>query len=446
MKDLWHDIKEDLLKAEEPLSDSAWQKMHSDLDDVLPPKKKFPFIYLFMLLGFLILGFLGGKYIGKDIGLDTNAKQQKPKPKLDSDLNKVPEITVSQTDVTGEIFSREENLKSQIRPSAKFKNEVSNDVNYNTNSNKKYSKPISTNTGLSILELKVNLENNISKQNNSKSDLSFLLAKGFILESLGFPIQDSLSFSIIQELHSFPDHPKTKFRISHISKFQLKIFGGPNYSLNSYSRQPKSNKTNRNYENVVNNAIKPLFGYESGFELYFNFYKNFRIGSGLILQELNTYSSFDFEIFEIPVIEGNSGEILAYITLPESRKVNHEGINNFQFLSIPLSFYYERRIYSKWLWSAEFIQHFGFLNHHKSTQVNSQTLELYQTQSSELNSFISSSTLNCGLHYQLSPSILIGLEPRISYAYQNLFNQEINSWRPIQFGLNFSTTINFTNL
>lgn len=440
MKDMWEDIKNDLLKTEESLSDDAWSKMASELDRA-KPKKRFPFLRFFSILGLLLMGFGIGVFINPENFL--NPKIQSPpsfkiqdditldKSALDSvnEYNKIFLEELIDPVIMGQtLLEKEKNISS----SASTKIEENKE---DKNTHKKRVRPFSTVENPSTISNEKNFVNN-------KPLRLILMSKPIIFSADTFAPLELLSFP---SLNPSPRKSKSDFGFSKIPKFQLKMFGGPSYSLNGYKHIPDQLKTNRNYLGAVKDEGKSSLGFEYGMEFYYRFYKNIRIGSGFAFQKISTYSSFDYEIFEIPVIEGSSGEILAYITLPESRKVDYQGTNSFQFLSIPLSFYHERRIHKKWLWSAEFTQHFGFLNQHSSTQVNQQTLELKQTQSSELNTFISSSSLNCGFHYQLSPMLLIGIEPRISYAYQNIFNQEINSWKPLQMGLNLSTTINFTN-
>ena len=65
MKVFWEDIKNDLLKAEEPLSDGAWSKMATELNKA-KPKRKFPFFYFFSIVGLLLLGFGIGAFINPE--------------------------------------------------------------------------------------------------------------------------------------------------------------------------------------------------------------------------------------------------------------------------------------------------------------------------------------------------------------------------------------------
>lgn len=439
---MWKDIKGDLVKAKEPLSNSAWSKMHSELDVVKPVKKRFPFIYLFLIVGLLLIGFIGGKYFGKSDKSNSNTPQTDQVNNNIKTLDSTLEDYVNQSDsVSNKVFI--ETIETLIQPNNnRFKIEKKENPKLISSNNKKETKKANLNTDFVSSEFHGNSLGTPRIPSRLTNNFLELIPKGFDIDSPLFPGLDSTSYSISPQPIA---NPSSEFQFARISKFQLKVFGGPTFPLNDYTRQPSLTNTNRNYENAINEAVKPSLGYEFGLEFYYRFYGNLRMGSGVLLQEINTFSSFDYEITEIPVIEGSSGDILAYIPLPESRKVKHEGTNNFQYVTIPISLYMENRIHKKWLLSTEFIHYFGFLNSHLSTQVNTTTLELKETKLSELNSFVNSSAIKLGIQYQLSPTLLFGLEPTVSYSYQNLFNQEVNSWKPLQLGIQLSTTINLTN-
>tara|TARA_R110002096_G_scaffold135456_2_gene287132 strand:- start:34760 stop:36061 length:1302 start_codon:yes stop_codon:yes gene_type:complete len=431
MKEYWENIKEEISKAKEPLSDTAWSQMEVELNK-FQAKKKFPIFYLFSLIALTSVFIYALLYQRIESAPNSHSQEQISfSIELDSTLNDYSYPLVNKSH--NESKSPRKHYNKPIAPAS---------LHVDISSPSKSINPKINSSKLDSQNPEIRTPNQLARNQIQKEKDPILKNKEIYFEQENFIlhlIQTQFGNKTSKSLSRIPSPMRT------IPAFQLKIYAGPKFTFNNQGYKADEKQVNRNYSNAVKGAISNSIGYESGVELYYRFYKNFRIGSGFVIQEISSFNSFNYEISEIPVIEGSSGEILAYITLPESRKVEYEGFNKFQYLSIPLSFYYEKRISPQWLYSLEAVQHFGFLNQYSSTQVNNKTLELEETQNSQLSSFIGSSSLSWAIQYQFSPRLMIGLEPKLSYVNQDIFNQEYKSWKPLQFGINLTTTLNITN-
>lgn len=416
MKDFWKDIQSEIQSVKEPLSENAWAGMEKNLK-ASKPKRKAWFI-MFPLS--VVLVALAGWYQPLEKPLESEGSF------LDPDLN--PHGGVSESPLQ----------QIQSLP------DTSHDIGQ-----------------YAIEEVKAfaNLENTLSKISAVKSDPDLIVSKAISLVSQQnsdpLALKAKSYLPLINQDSKLPD-PKYVFEgietsdtptdsKDPLSRFELRIYAGTTYSFGEFDFSSDPLKTNRSYEQATSNSNKGAFGFDFGAELKYRLHSNLKIGGGIGYRKLQNFATYNYEINEIPVILSSTGEIQAYIPLPQSRKVEQEDFNSFEFINIPLSLYYERPLNQKWQFSTELIHYFGILVQQNSNRVHYQNLELTKSSFDDFNRTLLSYQIRLGFIYKLKPGLSLAIEPSYRSYYKDLYNTEAISWKPQDLSLNFSAIIHFTN-
>ncbi len=223
-----------------------------------------------------------------------------------------------------------------------------------------------------------------------------------------------------------------------VSKLELRFFMAPTYNMPSLEYHNTKAQTHKEFAQAIDNAVKPGWGLDAGFELRYRIYKNLRISTGFTYREIVTQNNYNFEVNEIPVIDSASGNILAYISTSQPDQRTESSSNMYTFLNIPLSLYYEKPIGRKWTLTGEVINNISFLLNQSGYGINPTTLELDKSEENFFNKTTNSYQLRLGLRYKLTENFYLALEPAYRKSYQDFISDESVSWKPQDFSLSLT--------
>lgn len=428
----WKDIQDEIRRAEEPLSPQAWNQMEAKLKG--GRRAGFLWFIGLFLVGIVISGALffifweteknyyqpridsGEVLIFSSDQLGSSSLENRGK--TESSETKKQDGNYSSTATT--IAEGNEQVRTK-----KDKDQVSPAVNDRTN-------PESTNPrgSLSKYFSTQKIEAELVEQREPEALLIFnrpvlpMVQRGPQLNQLPVHLNAPTN-----ELTT----PMTKaFRL------ELRFFMAPTYNLPSLKYQTKASQTHKEFQKAIDNAVKPGWGLDAGFELRYRLFRNFRISTGFTYREIVTQNNYDFEVNEIPVIDSASGVILAYIPTNQPQQRQESSSNMYTFLNVPLSLYYEKPLSSQWTLTGEVINNISFLVNQSGYGINPTTLELEKSEESFFNKTTSSYQFRLGVRYKLTDNIYLALEPSYRKSYQDFIRDESVSWKPEDFSLSLT--------
>ncbi len=433
MKD-WKDIQDEIRKAEEPLSPQAWNQLEKQLNK---GRKAGWFWFLGTLL--LSIGILS---LYADYW---KADKDYYKPRVAS--NQEMEFSGEQsTSASWEIESGTNKFQNQTKnykpPSTIAPKGVADELE-RKKSDRASAEVVSNNSVKSDPRVDA-LRQVPQPQNLQKENFELQQGQGEAesLLSLNYTVLPRLEQEkLLSELQIDSRTLKVyeaKSATQKATNLELRFFMAPTYNLPSLEYHNAEAQTHKEFQKAIDNAVKPGWGLDAGFELRYRIYKNLRISTGFTYREVVTQNNYDFEVNEIPVIDSASGNILAYISTNQPEQRMESSSNMYTFLNIPLSLYYEKPIGLKWTLTGEVINNISFLVNQSGYGINPTTLELKKSEESFFNKTTNSYQLRLGLRYKLTENFYLALEPAYRKSYQDFISDESVSWKPRDFSLSLT--------
>ncbi len=449
MKD-WKNIQEEIKGAKEPLSPAAWEQMDAMLNTQKGGGKWKRGLLLLLLFIAIGLGFglwnpmqLGVKMEVNQGGIE-NANHEKmpkqaPKRQQEKPIGSSVVAETSHTESEKEIYNEEKGsineFKEETTSTESSKRLTVNTTNY----------PLGAQNDL--LENGLNGEDaNTSRESGetlgSKLDaleLLLLASKAPSLDSVLPPwaLRNALETGYTGD--STIEKPSQKAKDD--GRLELRFYMGSTYNLPNLEYKNKAEQTHKQFNEATNDALKPGWGIDAGFELKYRVYKNLRLSAGFTYRELVTTNNYNFEFSDIPVIDSATGGILGYIPASQGELRQESSSNMYSFLTLPISLYYEQPVAPKWTITGEAINNISFLVHQSGYEIDPTSLELENTDKLAFNKVSNSLQLRLGLRYQLSSNFYLALEPAYRRAYQDLLKNESMVWKPADFSLNLSAIV-----
>lgn len=421
----WNNIKNEIRKAEEPVSPQAWSQMEAELGS----RRRGGLIWF---VGFSMFAVaISGMVILQEGVLEQKAYYQ-PR-ELDR--------SIGNESIDGSEIQEKENalIKAyEVGNGTRYFSSETQETQVNIlAADQKESNPISVSSkvpaqkgeqyGFMVLEGK----NEASRER--------MLLKPVNLEKL--KLNWSYKRICINPgtigLVSPRDLPKTTQK-TESTKLEVRFFMAPTYNMPSLEYSQDVASTHKQFDEATNDALKPGWGIDAGFELRYRVYKNFRISSGFTYREIVTQNNYDFEINEIPVIDGATGKILGYIPSSQPQRVQESSSNLYSFLNIPLSLYYEKPLRGPWVLTGEAINNISFLVNQSAYGIDPTSLEVESTEDGGFNKTISSYQFRLGLRYKVTENFYLAIEPAYRKAYQDFIKDESVSWKPEDFSISLT--------
>ncbi len=427
----WDDIKEKIRATKEPLSPEAWTAMESKL----PPSRGKKRILLWSATILLLLLALYFFYPSTEEHLPSPHQEEK-------NMNAIKKPVELQDKSKKDKLELEERPVSQSREP---ENKVLRDK-IEENSQRDGKENVATKdiiqAGVEELQTKESARPEQTKTIGERAFHDVVIAlrvKKAGLELKQLPVQFMLRSPLSTQI-SRPDLTPT-----NKSKWEMRFFMAATYNIPGLQYDGSANTVHKAYGEAVENSIKNGWGFDAGLEIKYNLPLGLKIGGGIGFREISLRSDYNYTIKDIPVIDGASGAIIAYIPLDSAseREVSQTGSDIYTFVNIPLSIYYEYPLSERWILSAEGIHNFTFLLNQSAKSVDPTTLELNNSSDNFFNSSINSLQLRLGLMYRLRKNIYIALEPSYREYYQDFLREDVVSWRPKDFSISLSTIIKF---
>lgn len=432
MSNNWKDIKDQIISAEELLQKGSWKAMEKKLDHN-SSNRIYGFLAVLLLFEVLTSWSIqpsiqetkvlstsksAEKLLINETQNITNYNKENSsadyKESLAKQHNKHDgnELSISKNSAASQVFLRE----GEITSNQVFTKQPEGD-DYATDS--EISKESSLNIAAkSLSKLKIDTENLIAFLNRERTD--------YIL----------------------PNSPIEKKREAYSPGFELNPYIGFTYNIPNYNYQNEELKTNRRYNEVTSSSIESSTGFDAGIEVNYILSKYIKVGVGIGYRKLITQNQYDYEINEIPVIDSESGNILAYIPLPNGneREIKNSSFNSYEYFNLPLSLYYGLPLRGNWSLTSELTHQFSFLVNQNSAQIDSKTLEVKNAGNDVFNKFLISAQLKLGVQYKINSSLSLALEPSFRTYYTDVYKDSNVSWKPQDIALNLSAVIQFNNI
>ena len=417
MKDNWKDIQNKIRESEEPLKAESW----NTLDSLLTKKRKrwtrgLLFILLFASFSAWLLWTASSNFTNKEEAENLTDNQKVETEKLPAEKPITPTANLEeQNTASNNLPDTYSNKKTKIEART-VQNDGSSKRNINRNEGIKEIEPAEINSPLSL------------------ASKSFEFDVDFNIPNLR-STQESTS----------PKNPKEKKSNSISRGFELRISAGSNYTPANNPQESESQKVHKDFAKASANSLLPEAGFQAGIELRYTLFPGFKIGSGLGYQRINIQKQYDYTITDIPVIDGASGNIIAYIPAQQNKTILQSGSNSYQYLSIPITLYKEYKLSEKLTLTGELIHHLNFLINQSSTNIDVTTLEVQDVETDSFSKSLIGYQLRLGLQYHLNTRMSLAFEPSYRSFYSNIYAQDNLSWQPKSFSLNLSAIIKLPN-
>jgi len=416
----WNDIKKPLQHAEEPLSDTAWEDMSALLDGQKLRSKKGIWVGL-ALLGLLFFG--GGLFLFQP----QDAKQYYAPRNIEKTTLKPSTLSSGWVDT-----DKNKNVqKSEVVEAPTFAQTKNKSLVPVKNRNANQSSETSLNSlGGNSTEIQ-----NLHEEYSTGFTQRFFTYKN-IPAILQKNIPNNLNF-MDNEIEPLQDE-KAK-----ATGFELRFYMAPTYNMPSFTYNVNEEKKHKDFAKATQNAMKPGWGIDAGFEMRYRLSRNLLISSGFSYREIITQNNYDFEVNEIPVIDSATGNILAYLPISQSEHRVEQSNNMFGFFNIPVSLYFEKPLASGWTVTGEAIHHTSILLNQSSYKLNPTTLEIQPERNKGLNKVINGYQLRVGLRYKVQDNFYLALEPSYRAYYQDFITDPNVSWKPRDFSVSLSAIVKF---
>ncbi len=228
-------------------------------------------------------------------------------------------------------------------------------------------------------------------------------------------------------------------------RWEVRAFAMATYNLAPEGYVTNSPTTHVDYGQAVNNAVKPGIGFDAGVELKYRVFKHFKIGGGIEYRKLTQAVNYAYETNKIPLIDSASGHIIDYLTGTNVSAYNYRGSNEYTFISLPFSVYYEVPLKGKWSLGGEAIYNHSFLLGQNAVQVNPTQLTLEEQENTAFRSAVGSVQFRLSLMYALSRNLYLAVEPGYRQYLQNFDKSNNVQWKPRDINLSWSMIYRFTN-
>lgn len=425
--DDWKDIQQRIIEAEESLGNDSWTKMRAKLK---ADRRKRLWIFILSFILIISAGLLWWPL--PTMRGNTNGS---------IDTKELPVAQGEQKEMS-ELGGTEQTMVEMPGTAQKLASEELNDVPTIETASINNVEPMISNTEESRI--------NIPEIPDSREAEQGLYLNSLALEDL-LPISNhywSLEPNLDDvespiELPNLPDNPRFELPLS---RFELRLFAGTTYNIPNFQYHADPLKTHKEFNDAVSDGTSPGIGFDVGAELRFRLLKNLKIGGGIGYRDIVVENQYEYEINEVPVINVPTGEIVGYLTLPESEKVSIKSSSSYQYLNIPISFYYEKPLAPRWMLTGEMIHYLGILVNNSSTGIDPQRLQPSEQSEDSFNKTIASYQLRLGLQYHINPNLSIALEPSYRSYYRDVFNRDEVSWKPRDISLNLSAIIRLNNI
>lgn len=426
----WNDIKDEIQKAEEPLSENAWSGMTEILDNAEGGSRRW-INALWILLILLLLGgalrFTLPADEAEELSIqaqkvnDTQGQIREQDTARQGAVTSLQKMPVKNTNGTKALSSTPSLVDSAHQSRTALEDQRTSNGTYPLNSQSTESRGL------------------VSQEVNQREELPVDASLVLQPKGLSFQMRADLSW---RELHWPKDSAPYVFEKPVPSTIEIKIYGAPTYNWSDLHYQGEASTSHRDLLQATENAVQAGWGMDAGVELSYRLHKNLKLSSGIGFRKIQTQNQYDFELNEIPVIDSTSGEILSYIQLGENaQRVKNSSSNTYSFIDIPVSLFYERQISHKWAVTAEAIHRFSVLVNQQSLMLDPTYLELNSVPDAAFNQLSNSWQLKLGLRYELNPNLYLAMEPGYRSYYQDLFKSSEISWKPSDFSLALSMII-----
>ncbi len=453
----WDDIKKQARKAEEPLSKNAWAGMEQMLN-ATKPKARYRAIWIALAAASVIALFFGVFY--------SEGRMQK-KGESDQGAN-LPTREIMPTESEGIVKAENEGAIKTNKESDKTRGKENvrrvQDALIQENEDLKLSSFGESAQGLAkqpaeediaVSNKRTNYNPFVSNteqpkligtdttQNDKTIPVNPVPAK-----PIGLPRQPWSSPSL--KVFGVGSPVLTMVSGSNKSslnyRWEIRAFAMATYNLSPKEYLTESPSTHIDYGKAIDNAVTPGVGFDVGLELKYRVFKHFKIGGGIEYRKLSNTVNYQYQTNKIPLIDSASGHILNYFESPDNKEYTSSGSNDYTFISIPISIYYEFSLKGKWSLGAEGIYNHSFLLSQKSIGVNPTTLTLNNVSDAVYEKSIGSAQFRFSLMYQLTNNLYLAAEPSYRQYLKSFDKSENINWAPRDLSVSLSVIYRFNNL
>lgn len=409
----WKDIQESLQNAKEPLSETAWENMSALIDENKPASRKGLWFGVFFT-GLLLLA--GGYFYFVNSG---EREYYNPRKQDNTNINEATNSFEKLiVDDEGKVSKQQE---AATEKPVVIKSESTADKGREQEAFKFAAAKAKPDTSERLQRMETTAERELSHKMLPKLNIT--------------PSVSSL------KTQKEPFIEKTDDAENTVSGFEVRFYMAPTYNIPSFSYNVSETRKHQSFAQATQNAMKPGWGIDAGFELRYRLTQNLLISSGFSYREIITQNNYDFEVNEIPVIDSATGNILAYIPTGQPEQRIEKSNNIYGFITIPVSLYAEKNLSERFIITGEAIHHTSILLNQSSFRLNPTTLEIQPQQEDLLNKTINGYQLRLGIRYKVQPGFYLALEPSYRAYYQDFFNDPDMSWKPKDFSISLSAIV-----
>ena len=233
------------------------------------------------------------------------------------------------------------------------------------------------------------------------------------------------------------------FGVSHT---EIGISFTPSYAGKFVSENiTRSGLIHQSYYDKVLGSEHAAPAYNIGFNYEVHFVNHLFVGFGIGATERTEFVKYNYEIDQIPVVDGNANRITNYIPSGvNSELVNYQGSNSYHFIEIPLTVGYDLPIGKKLSWRTQADFSYMLLTNRLGVKADYTYLQLYDLKDQQyFNQSTFATTFKSGIYFNFK-KFVIGAEPVFSTNLNSLTdNSAALKIKPYSYGLNITTNIKF---
>ena len=424
----WKDIQAQINQKEEPLSETAWEKLEKDLNN----GNRGRFLWLILLLLLLVAPiFL--------IDFNTDRHEELPATEREHNTvnieneNAIKAKSAPQTKEAQNTKHIEQQPQSTATSAeqANTKTKQTQNANQQTAPSTKTDKVPVDSRDQRAEEKRAQIENAGKNKSEEAGQTKELAADHTITHDHEAAVGDDSS---VQDIQGQQENNQPRMGGKYY-RWEIKAYGGLTVTSANVNYQSEPGFTHKDLMTVSENGVESGFGYDAGVEVSYFIAPHFKVSSGIGLRTFTTQNALNYEVSDIPVIDSATGQILGYLPTGQPANYQDDATNSYTYFSVPISLFYEHRLSNRWSVTGEFVNTAQFLIQQSSQTINTKDLSIQATENDLFNRVIFSYQIRAGLRYYLNEKTAMSLEPAYRGHYNNIYNSSIIDWRPTDWSL-----------